>query len=117
MVHNELSLLRISIKYEYIRWKHLFEFGNFLTEQLNKETNINSISSKQTLAGLVELPAIAIAMYVIMKTGKKWLFCGTLMTAGLACLGAATMEGNPDMLWLKITFVMIGMFFFSTLFI
>lgn len=33
------------------------------------------------------------------------------MTAGLACLGAATMEGNPDMLWLKITFVMIGMFY------
>lgn len=49
-------------------------------------------------------------MYVIMKTGKKWLFCGTLMTAGLACLGAATMEGKPDMLWLKITFVMIGKF-------
>lgn len=47
-------------------------------------------------------------MYIIQKTGKKWLFCGTLATAGLACLGAATMEGKEDLLWVKITFVMIG---------
>lgn len=47
-------------------------------------------------------------MYIIQKTGKKWLFCGTLTTAGLACLGAAVMEGKEDLLWVKITFVMMG---------
>lgn len=62
----------------------------------------------QALAGLVEMPAIAIAMYIIGRVGKKWLFCATLFSTGLACLCAAISEGNEDILWLKITFVMIG---------
>ena len=66
----------------------------------------------QALAGLVEIPAIAIAMYIIMKTGKKWLFSATFFSCGLACLCAAAFEGQPKLLWVKITFVMIGKFFF-----
>jgi hypothetical protein len=47
-------------------------------------------------------------MYIIMKTGKKWLFSATFFATGVSCLLAAIFEGNDGMLWLKITFVMIG---------
>lgn len=73
-----------------------------------KFVNEPNFQNLQALAGLVEIPAIAIAMYIIMKVGKKWLFCSTLFCAGLACLCAAMTEGKSDLLWLKITFLMIG---------
>lgn len=67
-----------------------------------------SFCHQQALAGLVEIPAIGIAMYIIMKTGKKWLFCSTFVACGISCFLAAIFEGNDQMLWMKITFVMIG---------
>lgn len=72
-----------------------------------------SPSVLQALAGLVEIPAIALAMYIITKVGKKWLFCATLLGAGVACCCATITEGREDMLWLKITFLMLGKFTIS----
>lgn len=72
-----------------------------------------SLSLLQALAGLVEIPAIALAMYIITKVGKKWLFCATLLGAGIACCCATITEGREDMLWLKITFLMVGKFTIS----
>lgn len=66
-------------------------------------------SDSQALAGLVEMPAIAIAIFIIGRIGQKWLFCATFFCAGLACLCATFVEGQQHMMWLKITFVMIGM--------
>ncbi|XP_055853826.1 organic cation transporter protein [Episyrphus balteatus] len=80
---------------------------------LNMNTFGGNVYLNSALAGLVEIPAIAIAMYIIMKVGKKWLFCGTLVGAGIACLCAAITEGQDDILWLKITFLMIGKFTIS----
>jgi MFS transporter, OCT family, solute carrier family 22 (organic cation transporter), member 4/5 len=67
----------------------------------------------QALAGLVEVPAIGIAMYTITKTGKKWLFSATFFATSISCFLAAIFEGKQSMLWLKITFVMIGWFQFN----
>lgn len=80
---------------------------------LNMNTFGGNVYLNSALAGLVEIPAIAIAMFIILKVGKKWLFCATLLGAGLACLCAAITEGKNDILWLKITFVMIGKFTIS----
>lgn len=80
---------------------------------LNMNTFGGNVYLNSALAGLVEIPAIAIAMYIIMKVGKKWLFCGTLVCAGISCLCAALSEGQDDILWLKITFLMIGKFTIS----
>lgn len=52
-------------------------------------------------------------MYIITKVGKKWLFCATLICAGVACCCAAITEGRADLLWLKITFLMMGKFTIS----
>lgn len=78
-----------------------------MNHKCNYGMTSSSISFK-ALAGLVEIPAIAIAIYIISKVGKKWLFSGTLICAGIACCCAAITEGKEDILWLKITFIMIG---------
>ncbi|XP_055601971.1 organic cation transporter protein isoform X2 [Uranotaenia lowii] len=79
--------------------------------------NMNSLGGNiylnSAIAGVVEIPAIALAMYIINKTGKKWLFCATFFAAALACLCAAFVEGNEDYLSIKLTFVMIGKFTIS----
>ena len=63
----------------------------------------------QALAGLVEIPAIALAIFIIMKVGKKWIFCATFFCAGVACLCVAVTDSSrEDLQWLKITLLMIG---------
>lgn len=62
----------------------------------------------QALAGLVELPAIGFAMFIIMKVGKKWFFCSTIFLAGVACACISFIEGSPSLQWLKITLLMLG---------
>lgn len=47
-------------------------------------------------------------MYIVMRTGKKWLFSATLFCASISCFCAAIFEGKEEWLWYKITFVMIG---------
>lgn len=86
-------------KCEKMRWNRAPE----VMQQIVQESFL-----LQALAGLVEIPAIGIAMYIIMKTGKKWLFSATFLATGISCFLAAVFEGNVHMLWLKITFVMIG---------
>ncbi|XP_046806776.1 organic cation transporter protein isoform X1 [Lucilia cuprina] len=80
---------------------------------LNMSTFGGNVYLNSALAGLVEIPAIAIAIYIISKVGKKWLFSATLICAGIACCCAAITEGKEDILWLKITFIMIGKFTIS----
>ena len=64
----------------------------------------------KALAGLVEIPAIALAIFIIMKVGKKWIFCATFFLAGISCLCSAVAEAREHLEWLKITFLMIGNF-------
>lgn len=71
------------------------------------------INLKKALAGLVEIPAIALAIFIIMKLGKKWIFCATFFCAGLACFFVAVREGSSDMQWVKITLLMIGKTFYA----
>nr|XP_029732351.1 organic cation transporter protein-like isoform X1 [Aedes albopictus]XP_029732355.1 organic cation transporter protein-like isoform X1 [Aedes albopictus] len=80
---------------------------------LNMNSFGGNIYLNSALAGLVEIPAIAMAMYIINRTGKKWLFCATFFAAALACLCAAVVEGKEEYLSLKITFLMIGKFTIS----
>lgn len=63
----------------------------------------------QALAGLVEIPAIALAMFIIMKVGKKWILCSTMFFAGIACLCIAYCEGRHLAQWVKTLLLMIGM--------
>ncbi|XP_037947935.1 organic cation transporter protein isoform X2 [Teleopsis dalmanni] len=80
---------------------------------LNMSSFGGNVYLNSALAGLVEIPAIAIAIYIITKVGKKWLFCATFICASVACLFATITEGLEELLWLKITFLMIGKFTIS----
>lgn len=62
----------------------------------------------QALAGLVELPAIGLAMFIITRVGKKWFFCSTFFFAGIACLCITIYEGWFHSQWLKISLLMVG---------
>lgn len=64
----------------------------------------------QALAGLVEIPAIAMAIFIIMCVGKKWILFSTMFCAGIACLCITFIDDHPSIQWLKITFLMLGKF-------
>lgn len=62
----------------------------------------------QALAGLVEIPAIALAIIIIMYVGKKWILFSTMFCAGISCLCITFVSENPEIQYLKITFIMLG---------
>lgn len=65
-------------------------------------------NQQQALAGLVEIPAIAITMLIIMKVGKKkWLFCSAIFCAGIAC-ACTLINDTSSSQWIKITMLMLG---------
>lgn len=62
----------------------------------------------QALAGLVEIPAIALAIFIIMYVGKKWILFSTMFCAGIACLCITFISENPEIQYFKITLIMLG---------
>ncbi|XP_067010714.1 organic cation transporter protein [Anabrus simplex] len=58
------------------------------------------------LAGLVEFPAYVLLMLTLNRWGRKLTQCGSMILGGVALL--LTLTVPQDMLWLTITFVMIG---------
>ncbi|XP_055297290.1 organic cation transporter protein [Sitodiplosis mosellana] len=83
---------------------------------LNMNSFGGNVYLNSALAGLVEIPAIALAIFVIMFVGKKWILFSTMFCAGIACFIACiiTFFGeHPSSEWLKITFLMLGKFTIS----
>jgi hypothetical protein len=46
-------------------------------------------------AGVVEIPAIAISILFLLKMGRRWPLCLTMMGSGVACL--LTLTITPGM--------------------
>lgn len=71
----------------------------------------------QALAGLVEIPAIAMAIFIIMCVGKKWILFSTMFCAGIACFCVCItfVDDSPSIQWLKISFLMLGKWPFTLL--
>lgn len=97
----------------------MIQFDGFRLEKKHSQLSLRVIHkiwksfffafvSFQALAGLVEVPAIALAMFIIMKIGKKWFFCSTIFLAGVACSCITFTEEEPHLQWLKITLLMLG---------
>lgn len=67
------------------------------------------------LSGVVEIPAIAISILFLLKMGRRWPLCLTLMGSGIACLLTLTISpGNSDLEWVTIAFAMMGKFSVSS---
>lgn len=65
------------------------------------------------LSGLVEIPAIAVSIPILIKMGRRYPTCLTILVAGVCCLVVAMAELYLDRLWLKLTFVLISKFSIS----
>ncbi|XP_063233832.1 organic cation transporter protein-like isoform X2 [Bacillus rossius redtenbacheri] len=63
------------------------------------------------ISGAVEIPSIAISILILLKMGRRWPLCLTLVGGGVACLlTLAVPAGRQDLEWLTITFAMVGKF-------
>ncbi|XP_031621225.1 organic cation transporter protein [Contarinia nasturtii] len=80
---------------------------------LNMNSFDGNVYLNSALAGLVELPAIGIAIIIIMWVGKKWILFSTMFCAGVSCLCITFIGNNSSIQWLKITFLMLGKFTIS----
>ncbi|XP_021942710.1 organic cation transporter protein-like isoform X2 [Zootermopsis nevadensis] len=67
------------------------------------------------LSGIVEVPAVAISILFLLKMGRRWPLCLTLMGSGVACfLTLAIPPGDKSLQWVTITFAMVGKFSVSS---
>lgn len=67
------------------------------------------------LSGVVEVPAIAISILFLLKMGRRWPLCLTLMGSGAACLLTLTISpGDTDLEWVTIMLAMAGKFSVSS---
>ncbi|KAJ9582503.1 hypothetical protein L9F63_003196 [Diploptera punctata] len=67
------------------------------------------------LSGVVEIPAIAISILFLLKMGRRWPLCLTLVGSGIACLLTLIIDpGNLELEWVTITFAMMGKFSVSS---
>ncbi|XP_022192162.1 organic cation transporter protein isoform X2 [Nilaparvata lugens] len=94
----------------YVVWftVYLIYYGVVLNlSSLGGNIYINSI-----ISGAVEFPAIAISILFLLKMGRRWPLCLTVIGAGISCL--LTIPVPKDFHWLKITFAMAAKFCISS---
>lgn len=59
--------------------------------------------------GAVEIPAVAISIFILLKCGRRWPMSLTLLVAGIACGISMTIAISSDHLqWLSTTFTLIS---------
>lgn len=67
------------------------------------------------LQGAVEIPAIAISIYILLKKGRRWPLSLTMMIAGVSCILTVPIYFmNKDLQWLVTLLIMIGKFCISS---
>ena len=64
-------------------------------EEHNGRKGYQLITDRFFDAGVVEIPAIAISILFLLKMGRRWPLCLTLMGSGVACL--LTLTITPGM--------------------
>ncbi|XP_057654070.1 organic cation transporter protein-like isoform X1 [Diorhabda carinulata] len=67
------------------------------------------------LQGAVEIPAIAISIYILLKKGRRWPLSLTMMISGVSCILTVPIYFlNKDQQWLVTLLIMIGKFCISS---
>ncbi|XP_046398714.1 organic cation transporter protein-like isoform X2 [Ischnura elegans] len=81
---------------------------------LNLSNIGGNIYVNTVLSGAVELPAIAICILFLLRMGRRWPLCLSLLGSGVACLCTLTVPlGRADLEWVTITMAMAGKFSIS----
>lgn len=71
------------------------------------------------LSGIVEIPAIAVSILFLVKLGRKWPLCLTLILSGVACLATLLVpkdqsRTSSELQWLSTSLTMLGKFSVSS---
>lgn len=99
-----------------LRWRTLNFYYNWFVNSfvyyglsLNSDGLGGDIFINIFIGGAVEIPAYAISIYLLMRSGRRWPLCLTMVIGGTACLGTMIFEKNVFTLdWPIIMFAMIG---------
>lgn len=69
----------------------------------------------QILIGVVELPAVALSILILIKGGRKWPLAATIILSGIfAALAIPVSWISNDLQWLITTFMMASKFCISS---
>ncbi|GLV31841.1 uncharacterized protein CBL_07601 [Carabus blaptoides fortunei] len=109
MRNNSFCLFIIWFSVYIVYYGLVLNVGN-----IGGDLYINSV-----LSGIVEIPAIAVSILFLVRMGRRWPLCLTLILSGVACLGTLAIpprvEGaGPDLQWLTTAFAMLGKFSVSS---
>ncbi|KAJ1531581.1 hypothetical protein ONE63_000253 [Megalurothrips usitatus] len=62
------------------------------------------------ISGLVEVPSIALSILFLLKTGRRWPFCLTLVVGGVACLLTLFVPEEGSLAWIRTALAMVAKF-------
>uniref|UniRef100_A0A8D8UN70 Organic cation transporter protein n=1 Tax=Cacopsylla melanoneura TaxID=428564 RepID=A0A8D8UN70_9HEMI len=102
-------LMRLISCTQYVVWfsVYLVYYGLVLNlSNIGGDVYVNTV-----ISGLVEIPAIAMSILILLKMGRRRPLCLTTMGAGVACL---TTLAFPQGSWMTISLAMLGKFAISS---
>ncbi|KAE8750371.1 hypothetical protein FOCC_FOCC002930 [Frankliniella occidentalis] len=62
------------------------------------------------ISGLVEVPSIALSILILLKMGRRWPFCLTLLVGGVACLLTLLVPKGDSTEWVSTALAMVAKF-------
>ncbi|KAI5727113.1 hypothetical protein M8J76_014403 [Diaphorina citri] len=102
-------LMRLISCVQYVVWfsVYLVYYGLVLNlSNIGGDVYVNTV-----ISGIVEIPAIAMSILILLKMGRRRPLCLTTMAAGVACLVTLAF---PQGSWMTISLAMIGKFAISS---
>ncbi|XP_077295924.1 organic cation transporter protein isoform X2 [Arctopsyche grandis] len=80
---------------------------------LNISSFGGDLHTTSALSGLVEIPAIAISIPVLLKMGRRYPICLSMVVAGIGCAMVMVVDLVNGKQWIKIAVVMLSKFAIS----
>lgn len=102
-------LMRLISCVQYVVWfsVYLVYYGLVLNlSNIGGDVYVNTV-----ISGIVEIPAIAMSILILLKMGRRRPLCLTTLGAGVACLMTAAFQQGS---WMTIACAMLGKFAISS---
>ncbi|KAG8223271.1 hypothetical protein J437_LFUL001548 [Ladona fulva] len=97
----------------YILWFVLYFVYYGLV--LNLSNIGGNIYVNTVLSGAVELPAIAMCILFLLRSGRRWPLSLSMLGSGISCLLTLTVpQGRSELEWVTVAMAMCGKFAIST---
>ncbi|XP_013396582.1 organic cation transporter protein-like [Lingula anatina] len=122
--HEKSHVFKI-MKYPRMRNRALIMFFNWFTTSLvfyglslgTSQLPGGNDYLNLSLSGLVEFPGFLFCILVMDRIGRRPCLCISMISCGVACIGAAVIPDTAGLDWLSITLSMIGKAFSGACFV